>query len=181
MGRFATAWQAFWRILKSDDEAKRWREGKIPALPEPPAPSRTEDDIVTEELPRPTEPSVADAVYTLVVLQREGRLIDFLQEEIDGYSDAQVGAAVRQVHARCRKALADAFDVQPLHEGTEEERVTVPEGFDPRHVRVTGKATGEPPFEGVLRHRGWRVGKVEFPQRHDKLDPNVIQPAEVEV
>jgi hypothetical protein len=178
MGRFASAWQAFWRILGSDEEAKRWREGVIPAAVKP---ARTEDDIVTEEIAPPPQTSEADAVYTLVVLQREGRLIDFLQEEIDGYSDAQVGAAVRQVHARCRKAIADCFDVRPLHEGTEEERVTVPEGFDPRHIRVTGKATGDPPFEGVLRHRGWCVGKVSFPQRHEKLDPKVIQPAEVEV
>jgi len=177
MGRFATAWQAFWRVLGSAAEAKRWQLGTIPA---PAEPAKTEDDIVTEQMPAPV-PAGADAVYTLAVLQREGRLIDFLQEDIAGYSDAQVGAAVRQVHARCRKALADHFAVQPLHEGSEDQQVTVPAGFDPRHLRVSGKATGEPPFVGVLKHRGWGVGKVDFPQRHEKLDPTVIQPAEVEV
>lgn len=185
MGRFATACQAFWRILGSDREARRWREGTIPeavpASPRAAKPSRTEDDIATEQIPAPPPPAGADAVYTLVVLQREGRLVDFLQEDIAGYSDAQVGAAVRQVHARCRKALADHFDLQPLHEGSEDQQVTVPVGFDPRQIRISGKATGEPPFVGTLRHRGWRAGKVDFPQRHGKLDPTVIQPAEVDV
>lgn len=181
MGRFAVAWQAFWRILGSPEEAKRWQQGVLPeAKPAPAKPEKTEDDIVTEQLPAPTPPG-ADAVYTLVVLQREGRLIDFLQEDIAGYADAQVGAAVRQVHARCRKALADHFSIQPVHAGNEEQQVTVPAGFDPRHIRVSGKVSGEPPFTGVLRHRGWRVDKVDFPQRHGKLDPMVIQPAEVEV
>ena len=174
MGRFGTAWQAFWRILGSDDEAKRWREGKLPEGSQLAEPKE-------EPAPVPPKASVEDAVYTLVVLQREGRLVDFLQEDIDGFSDAQVGVAVRQVHARCRKVLGDCFDIQPLHEGTEEDRVTVPTGFDPRHIRISGKATGEPPFEGVLRHRGWRAGKVDFPQRHGRLDPNVIQPAEIEI
>lgn len=169
MGRFTTAWQAFWRILGSAEAARRWREGRLPELE------------AAEESAPPSPPAGADAVYTLALLQREGRLVDFLQEDIDGYSDAQVGAAVRQVHARCRKVLADYFAVQPLHEGAEDQPVTVPADFDPRHIRLSGKATGEPPFGGVLRHRGWRAGKVDLPQRHGKLDPSVIQPAEVDV
>lgn len=172
MGRLATAWKAFWSILGSDEQARRWREGKV---------VEADDEPAAKEAPPAAKTPDGDAVYTLVVLQREGRLIDFLQEDIDGYADAQVGAAVRQVHARCRKALQECFDIQPLHEGNEEERVTVSEGYDPRHVRVSGKAAGSPPFEGVLRHRGWRVAKVDFPERHGDLDPNVIQPAEVEV
>src|SRR5207253_6846543 len=35
------------------------------------------------------------AVQLLAILQREGRLLDFLQEDVDGYADAQIGAAVR--------------------------------------------------------------------------------------
>lgn len=172
MGRFAIAWQAFWRILGSDEEAQRWREGRLPELAPAAEPAPFEP---------PPAPAGGEAVYTLVLLQREGRLVDFLQENIDGYSDAQVGAAVRQVHARCRKVLADYFEVQPLHEGSEEQQVTVPAGFDPRHIRISGKATGEPPFTGILRHRGWRAGMVDLPQRHGKLDPAVIQAAEVDV
>ncbi|HPH29941.1 MAG TPA: DUF2760 domain-containing protein, partial [Pseudomonadota bacterium] len=35
------------------------------------------------------------AVQLLAVLQREGRLLDFLLEDIDSYGDGQIGAAVR--------------------------------------------------------------------------------------
>src|SRR5690606_38389504 len=47
----------------------------------------------------------ATATQLLAVLQRDGRLVDFLMEDIAPYGDAQVGAAVRSVHAGCRQVL----------------------------------------------------------------------------
>src|SRR4051812_9875585 len=52
-----------------------------------------------------TAPPVDDharAAQMLALLQRDGRLIDFLMEDVAPYADAQVGAAVRSVHAGCR-------------------------------------------------------------------------------
>jgi len=173
MGRFGTAWRAFWGILGSAEKAARWRRadgaGVPPAAAAPAAPAAATSDALS-----------ADAVYTLVLLQREGRLIDFLQEDISQCSDAQVGAAARQVHANCRLVLARNFGIAPVYGEREGARVRVGPDSDPRQVRVVGDAGREPPFEGTLRHHGWRVTKVEFPARHAKLDASIICPAEVE-
>ena len=40
----------------------------------------------------------------LAILQRDSRLIDFLQEDIAAYSDDQIGAAVREIHDQSRDA-----------------------------------------------------------------------------
>jgi hypothetical protein len=121
------------------------------------------------------------ALALLGLLQREGRLIDFLQEAIDAYDDAQIGAAVRDIHRGCKKALTEHVALEPVMPGSEDERVTVPAGFDPGDVRLIGKVSGEPPFRGVLRHHGWRVTKVELPLLTDGVDRRVVAPAEVEV
>ena len=110
MGRFGTAWKAFWSILKSVERAEQWR-AVLEGQPEPGVEEK-------KALPAPKEEEESgiapDAVYTLVLLQREGRLIDFLLEDIDQYQDAQVGAAVRQIHAGCRKVLDQNFGVTPV-------------------------------------------------------------------
>jgi len=118
----------------------------------------------------------------LAVLQRDGRLIDFLEEEIDAYSDAQVGAAVRDIHRGCRKSLRDYLTLEPILAGAEEERVTVAADFDPAAVRLIGNVNGTPPFQGVLKHHGWRVKAVHLPVLPGARDESpVLAPAEVEV
>jgi hypothetical protein len=67
----------------------------------------------------------------LAVLQRDGRLVDFLEEEIDGYTDTQIGAAVRDIHRGCRKSLHDYLTIEPVINGAEEEHVTVPADAGP--------------------------------------------------
>ncbi len=177
MGRFGTAWRAFWSILGSDECARKWlRANDEAAVPEtlPTAPRKIPEEPGTDSVP-------GDAVYTLVLLQREGRLVDFLMEDIDGFEDAQVGAAVRQIHANCGRVLEKHFGVHPIRTEGEGANVALEAGFDPRRIRLTGNAGGEPPFRGSLRHAGWEVAKVDFPRRHENLDPAVICPAEVEV
>ena len=174
MRRFITAWKAFWRILFSADAATAWDEcirGEVPASRPAPVP----------EAPVEAGGILPDAVYTLVLLQREGRLVDFLEEEIDGYSDEQVGAAVRRIHAGCRQVLAENFGVTAIQDAAEGDAIEVPSGFDPGAIRLTGNVSGAPPFRGTLQHRGWKVTKVDFPARHAKLDPTIICPAEVEL
>jgi hypothetical protein len=175
MGRFGVAWKAFWRILGSSEAAERWLALVRGAQVEPAA--------RPAEAPagKPGKEISADAVYTLVLLQREGRLVDFLQEDIEAYGDEQVGAAVRQIHAGCRKVLAEHFALEAIRAEPEGSRVQVPRGFDPGEIRLTGAVAGEAPFNGTLRHRGWRVTKVDFPERHANLDPALICPAEVEI
>jgi hypothetical protein len=118
----------------------------------------------------------------LAVLQRDGRLVDFLQEDIDPYSDAQVGAAVRTIHRGCRKALTDYLTVSPILPGDEESEVTIAPDFDPASIRLTGNVQGSPPFRGVLKHHGWRVKEVHLPALPGaRDDSSVLAPAEVEI
>ena len=121
------------------------------------------------------------ALAMLALLQREGRLIDFLREPLDGFSDADIGAAARDVHRGCKKVIDLHLSLEPMMPGNEDDKVTVPRGFDPSEIRLIGEARGEPPFAGTLRHHGWRVVETRLPALADGLDRTVIAPAEVEI
>jgi len=124
------------------------------------------------------------ALQLLALLQREGRLCDFLAEPIDSYADAQIGAAVRDIHRGLRKALSEHLPTEPVLADREEAQVRVDPGFDPRRIRLTGHVVGEPPYTGTLRHHGWRVREVKLPQRvgsDGEADLSVVAPAEVEL
>jgi hypothetical protein len=121
------------------------------------------------------------ALALLALLQREGRLVDFLREPLDGFTDADIGAAARDVHRGCRKVLDQHLTLEPVMPGAEEAKVAVPKGFDPAEIRLIGEAKGEPPFRGTLRHHGWRVVDARLPALADGIDRMVIAPAEVEL
>ena len=127
-------------------------------------------------------PFPAPAVQILSILQRQGRLIDFLQENLDQYEDAQIGAAVRNIHEGSKKALMDNMEIEPVFIEEEGAEVTVEPGFDAHSIRLTGNIEGEPPFKGVLRHRGWQVTRIELPQQLPGQEKNrILAPAEVEI
>ncbi|MGC9195371.1 MAG: DUF2760 domain-containing protein [Syntrophobacteraceae bacterium] len=127
-------------------------------------------------------PSPQAAVQMLSLFQREGRLIDFLQEDLGAYEDAQIGAAVRNIHQGCRDVLNQHVELKPVYEQSEGVAVTVAPGFDTRAVRLTGNVTGEPPFTGILRHRGWRILRIELPKAAAGAKDNmIVAPAEIEI
>ncbi|MCL4228894.1 MAG: DUF2760 domain-containing protein [Myxococcales bacterium] len=121
------------------------------------------------------------ALALLALLQREGRLVDFLRESLDGHGDADIGAAARDVHRGCKKVLDQCFTFEAVMPGEEDAKVSVPRGFDPVEVRLIGEARGEPPFGGTLRHHGWRATRAQLPALTDGVDRTVVAPAEVEV
>jgi Domain of unknown function (DUF2760) len=121
------------------------------------------------------------ALHVLSLFQREGRLVDFLKEDLTAYDDAQIGAAVRSIHEGCRKALDKHFGPQPVFDRDEGEEVSIPPGFDPHAIRLTGNVSGEPPFKGVLQHKGWRAARVELPSLSGSQDLRIIAQAEVEI
>ncbi len=129
--------------------------------------------------PAPPPPSPAFALQLLTLLQQEGRFVDFLQEPIDGYSDEQVGAAVRSIHAGCRKALDGRIEFSRILADEDGSPVSINADFDRHAVRLTGNVTGEPPFRGTLQHGGWKATKVNLPQSSG--DATIIAPAEVEL
>jgi hypothetical protein len=173
--RVALAFRAFWGIL---------RHGALPAdvaaafAATPPVAVTA---AVVATAPASTERAEDGAVLLLAVLQREGRLVDFLMENLSTYSDTQIGAAVRDVHANCRRALSTALALEPILEGPEDQPVTVASGFDPASIKLVGRVVGTGPFRGMLRHRGWRSSRVQLPALGTPDARQVVAPAEVEV
>jgi Domain of unknown function (DUF2760) len=134
--------------------------------------------------PAPTVPVVADtvdrAVQLLALLQRDGRLVDFLMEDVAAYSDTQIGSAVRDVHAGCRRALDRYITLEPILEGREGDATTIAQ-VNPAAVRLLGNVTGQPPFRGTLLHPGWRTTRVDLPPLGVDATRTVVAQAEVEV
>jgi hypothetical protein len=142
------------------------------APPPPPAVAPSTSPVVQPQ---------TEALHVLELLQRDGRLIDFLSESLEGFSDSEIGAAARTVHAGCRKTLDAYVELEPVYSEAEGANVTVAPGFDPNAVRLTGNVTGEPPFKGSLRHHGWRALRAAFPPPAQAKDPRILAPAEVEL
>ncbi len=190
------AFLCFFRILfgrKLPAEAVRFLpEGDLgapKALPAgEPAAKKAEAPVEAKPEPKPEKkgPPLAQhhrdgALALLALLQREGRFVDFVRDSVDGAADADIGAAAREVHRGCRKVLDQHLSFEPVMPGNEEEKVSVPKGFDPAEVRLIGEAKGEPPFRGTLRHHGWRVVDAKLPVLAEGIDRTVIAPAEVEL
>lgn len=150
----------------------------------------TEVPIATVRAPTATERTVAEvsksdtpdrAVQILTLLQRDGRLIDFLEEDVSSYPDGQLGAAVRSIHHSCRQTLERYVKLEPVLSSEEDHPVTVPVGFDPAAIKLVGNVSGGPPIRGLLRHRGWRVAEVTLPSLPHGSGRAIVAPAEVEV
>jgi hypothetical protein len=130
--------------------------------------------------PAPPPDTPHRAVQMLALLQRDGRLVDFLMEDLSAYQDAQVGAAVRDVHAGCRQALTRYFTLEPVMDGEEGQPVTIQQDADAARVKVIGNVTGQPPYRGTLRHRGWEASRIELPSV-PATGRAIVAPAEVEI
>jgi hypothetical protein len=194
------AWACFFRVLFDGSFAARaWNvrgEAPAPALPPvetkapaaalpptpAPAPVPTPAPVpAPAPAPAPEPPSRTAALQLLALLQREGRLVDFLEQDIVPFSDAEIGATVRVVHEGCRKALRAHAKIEPVMKEQEETTVTVPVGFNPAEVKLSGNVQGSAPYKGTLRHRGWRASELSLPTPVKGHDATVIAPAEVEL
>jgi len=149
------------------------------------APSATARTVATppaEGAPTPAAPDRGEAALRLLALfQQEGRFVDFIEEDLAQYSDAQIGSAVRSIHGGCRAVLKDRLELAPVLAAAEGATVTIERGFDPAAVRVIGNVRGEPPYQGVLRHPGWRSTAFRLPDTVGDRDTTILAPAEVEV
>jgi hypothetical protein len=132
------------------------------------------------KLSGPPKPSGAP-LRLLGLLQREGRLLDFLLEDIQGYADEQIGAAVRDIHRQCQSALKEHLVLEPVLPKDEGAAVEVPPGFNPAQIRLIGNVTGQPPFKGTLQHHGWRVKEIKLAAPPEGQDEFILMPAEVEL
>jgi hypothetical protein len=183
------AWACFFRALFDGEFAGRvWAVRETPALPAPasatreigpsPAPGPSP---ASAPPPAPASPDVTPALQLLALLQREGRLVDFLQQDIASFPDADIGVAARLVHEGCRKALRAHAELAPVRTEAEGARLTVPAGFNADDIKLVGDVKGQAPYAGVLRHRGWRANALHLPQIVGEHDAHVLAPAEVEL
>ncbi len=184
--RIVLAFYAFFAILFRADVAAavgRVREARRAgaAPPERPAPPATALQPAPAAAGAGEGAEKRGALQLLSALQSEGRLVDFLEEDLAGFPDAAVGAAARTVHSGCKRALSELFGLEPVVREAEGAAVTVDRGFDPAAIRLTGNVVGEPPFHGSLRHHGWRAKEVRLPTPSDGRDATVLAPAEVEL
>lgn len=168
--RLMLALRAGWRILNDGDFAdgvQRRMQG--------------EETAVIEAKPALRETAPDAALQLLALLQQEGRFVDFLEENVSAYSDAEIGGAARVVHEGCRKVMRDYVQIEPVREEAEGARVTLPAGFDAAAVRLTGNVVGQAPFTGTLMHRDWRAQRISLPKLAEGHDARVLAPAEVEL
>ncbi|NCA70598.1 MAG: DUF2760 domain-containing protein [Sphingobacteriia bacterium] len=173
--RASIAFKGFRRALKDPgfaSEVARLLQGK-PAHPQARPAARAAQPLVTA--------APDSALLLLGLLQKQGRLLDFLQEDITGYSDQEVGAAARVVHRGCREVMSAHLQIAPVREEPEGSRITLLPGFDPAAIRPTGNLVGDPPFHGALVHRGWRVVRMDLPQVAGGHDLSILAAAEVEL
>ena len=176
MNRIVLAFRAFFNLLFSGELSSETlialnlsrRSAAVPAkaaAPTPAAPAvRTSDG----------------ALQILAIVQRDSRLIDFLMEDVSGYSDDQIGAAVRELHDQCRDAIGRYVTLAPVIDGVEGTYAKAP-AQDASLVKFVGNVPAKPPAGGTLRHKGWRATKVDLPSLPTKQDATVIAPAEIEI
>jgi len=173
------ALSAFFRILFDGRSAAAWSRFQSSTDPVPavaPAVSAS-----AAAAPATAQGSPDAALLLLSLLQGEGRFVDFVQQDISTFADAEVGAVARVVHAGCRKVLRAHLRIEPIRSEPEGQPVTLEPGFDPSKVKLTGNVAGTGRMQGVLRHRGWHASVVQLPTVVDRASSGVLCPAEVEL
>ena len=150
---------------------------------EPTAMPATTPAVIDSEPVEEAQPESRDTtgLQVLAILQREGRFIDFLQEDVTSFSDEEVGAAARVVHEGCKRALKNHVVFEPVRPEEEGAAIELAEGFDAHRLRLTGNVVGNPPFKGRLAHHGWQVKELQLPTLSADHDPRVLAPAEIEL
>lgn len=195
MARLGLAFRAFVRILRDAAFHQRVEqvlaasrveshvlEQPVPSEPGPPVPAPRLEQQSLGHAAEPPRAVPNQALVLLAALQREARLIDFLKEPLGEYTDAQIGAAVRDVHRDAGAALERWFGLKPVLEQPEGTSIEVPRGYASSEYRLTGRVSGEPPYRGTLQHHGWRATRCELPAWTGTAEAAyVLAPAEVEL
>lgn len=183
--RFIGAFGQFFKYLSNGQYAARCQlteKGEAFAFEvEPKVISETVEVVREIEAPRLDSVNEDGAHQLLQLLQKEARLIDFVQENIADYEDADVGAAARQIHAGCAKVIKQHFSIDVVNSAPENSRVEVPIGYDVKEIKLEGRVEGEGPFVGSLIHPGWKVTETRLPKVVNRDGLSILAPAEIEV
>jgi hypothetical protein len=168
-----------WAVLRR--VLQRRMESQAAPLPRAAKASRLEAIQKESDQKESEEMTQRVFLHLVAVLQKEGRLLDFFSENLAQYNDDQIGAAVRNIHENCKKALDKYLEPQAVVEQNEGDEISVATDFDPNALKLVGNVTGQPPFKGVVRHRGWRARKIDIPTFSGQRDARIIAPAEIEI
>ena len=122
-----------------------------------------------------------DGVFLLSLLQKQGRLVDFLQQDITAFSNAEVGEAARVVHEGCARILGDYFTMEVICAEEEGAVVNVGADYNLSEITLTGNLRGSAPYRGELLHHGWKISDQHPPEQLDPRARFIVQPAEIEV
>ena len=120
MHRLAVAFRAFFRVLANAlvaEKVEQVLKGQaLPAIEHQPV-----EKPPPKPEPKPAKKAIvrSDALKLLEALQREARLVDFFQEPLTGYEDAQIGAVVRDLHRQCAATLERMFGLKPIEAAAE--------------------------------------------------------------
>jgi hypothetical protein len=178
--RFLLAVRVFVRVLFDGTIAapvEAILKGESPGAVDAPAPRAP-----AEGRAGPKAASRNEALTLLATLQREARFVDIIKEPLANYTDAQIGAAARDVLGDCAKVLDRLFALRPLVEQEEGSEVEAPAGFDTGRYRLVGNVHGQPPFRGILAHHGWQATRCELPRwSGSDASARVVAPVELEV
>lgn len=173
-----TATKAFCKLLFNQELSASFdqliAEGSSPKISPEPKPA------VTPAKPQP--PARSDAISLIAALQREARLLDIVTESLDGYTDAQIGAAAKEVLRDTGAVLERMFGLQPLTDAEDGSALETPAKFDAAEYRLTGNVSGEAPFRGSVAHHGWKATKCDIPKwTGEKSSALIIAPIELEI
>jgi hypothetical protein len=176
LNRIVLAFRAFFNLLFSGElSPELLTDLKLTKRGGASAPAKTSATAAA-----PTIRTSDGALQMLGILQRDSRLVDFLMEDISGYADDQIGAAVRELHDQCRDSIARYVSLSPVIDGVEGTYAKAP-GSDANLVKFVGNVPAQPPAGGTLRHKGWRASRVDLPAIATKQDATIIAPAEIEI
>ena len=175
MARISSAFRSFFAILfrgvLPEDIARDFGFVRPSELKAAPAPKAAAAEVKTSD----------GALQMLSILQRDARLVDFLMEDIAAYDDEQVGAAVRSLHEQSRSALSRYVTLKPVVDGVEHTPTRI-ESRDPNAVKLLGNVPADgKATQGILRHKGWRVEKVDLPKIAPGQNVTILAPAEIEI
>lgn len=175
--RILLAVKCFFRVLFNAGFAESVRglsEGGATVQPSPKA--------VPARPAAPARPVRSDAISLLAALQRDARFVDIISEPLEGYNDAQIGAAARDVLTDCGKVVNRFFAPRPVVETPEGDALDVAADYDTGRLRLTGDVSKPLPASGKVLHGGWEASQCELPAWSGaESSARVIAPAEVEI
>ncbi len=155
MSRIAAAFSAFFSLLFSgvlpEDVAREFGFEKTKPVPVTPPPEPVK--IKTDD----------GALQMLSLLQRGARLVDFLMEDIAGFADDQIGAAVRTLHADSRATLSRYVTLTPVIDGVEGtfQKLDPAKAPDPNRIKLIGNV----PASGKVAGRHTASSRLESIRR----------------